>query len=165
MNHLVASCRDTLNCMVEASRLQNDCTWMLRTCKILATWLVLALVLLRLILTALLRTFGGKTKFWIPKSVTFLDPDTSNICNTFLFPQTKFQISQLAIYWYMDEKQSRSGSSVEYFCLISSYVLSGIGYLNQWTILPNDLHHVVVANVAKWELSKPFHPEKGDILS
>ena len=92
---------------------------MLRTCRILATWLVLALVLLRLILTALLRTFGGKTKFWIPKSVTFLDPDTSNICNTFLSPWTKSQISD------------------------------AVGYLNQWTVLTNDLHHVVVANVAK----------------
>ena len=48
------------------------------TCNILAAWLVLALVLLRLIFAALV-TVGGKIKFCIPKSVTFLEPDTSSV--------------------------------------------------------------------------------------
>ena len=65
--------------------LQRAHTIILLTCNTLATLLVRALVLVRLTFTPLLEfprldmIVGGNIRFWIPKSVTSLEEDTSRL--------------------------------------------------------------------------------------
>ena len=65
--------------------LQRAHTSLLLTCNTLATLLVRALVLVRLTFTPLFKLprldmiVGGNIRFWIPKSVTSLEEDTSRL--------------------------------------------------------------------------------------
>ena len=73
------------DCRNNSRSLERSHTSLLLTCNTLATLLVRALVLVRLTFTTLLEwprldiTVGGKIRFWIPKSVTSLEEDTSRL--------------------------------------------------------------------------------------